>query len=176
MVDEAAGRPIFLFALWGIALAAAVTALASPSSVWRPALGGLTLPAFLGICVAWGAVVYGAGLLFEYSDAPSREDVVGALIGWVLVEEFLFRGALFDLIDRVRPPGGLDAAIVGTTVLFAVSHLQYNAFDFAESAGQIAYVIPTGLLFGWIRRRTGSVWPSVVLHSLANTIAIVGGG
>lgn len=170
-VDEAAGRPVLLLGLWGLALAAALTLVLSPSSVWRPALGSFTVAQLAGIAGAWGVVVGGFGLVAEYVVEPTAEEVIGALAGWVLVEELLFRGALFDLIDRVVPPGRLDWAVAGTTVLFAVSHLQYHAFDVSESAAQVAWVVPTGLLFGYVRRRSGNIWPSVGLHSLANAVA-----
>jgi membrane protease YdiL (CAAX protease family) len=171
VVDEAAGRPVFLLALWGIALSAAVTLLASPASVWGFRAGDLGVANLALIALGWGVVVFVVGRLIDYGTSPDRETLLGSLIGWVLVEEFLFRGALFDLVDRVAADASWDVAIVVTALLFAVSHLQYHAFKLRESALQIAYVVPTGLLFGFVRRETGSIWAPVLLHGLANAIS-----
>jgi len=171
VVDEALGRPVFLLALWGIALSAAVTLLASPASVWRPSFGSLGVATFSILAAAWCVVVLVVGLFVEYVPSPTPEKLLGSLIGWVLVEEFLFRGALFDLTRRAFPQWGGTGAVVVTAVLFALSHLQYHAFDMRASAVQIAYVVPTGLLFGFVRLHTGSVWAPVILHCLANGLS-----
>lgn len=172
VVERAMGRPVFLLGIWGIVLSAVLVLLVSPTSVWRLTSGDLGPRPLVLISAGWAAIVALVGLLGAYTETVTTDELVGSLIGWVLLEEFLFRGALFDLVDRVSSPRGwADAAVYVSAILFAVSHMQYHEFDVGESAVQIVYVIPTGLLFGFVRRRTGSVWPSVFLHALANLIA-----
>ena len=36
----------------------------------------------------------------------------------------------------------------------------------------IVLVLPLGLWFGWLRRRTGSLWPSLVAHIVNNGLAV----
>ena len=173
LVDEAAGRPVFLLGLWGIAVAAALTMLASPSSVWRLTAGDLGWGPFAAIAAGWVLVVVVVGYVVDYVPAPSNEQLVGSLVGWVLVEELLFRGALFDLVAAVDDAWQANVAVGVTAVLFALGHLQYHAFRVRESLVLLAYVLPTGVLYGWVRLETTSVWPSILLHSLANVTANV---
>jgi len=37
----------------------------------------------------------------------------------------------------------------------------------------VILVLPLGLWFGWLRRRTNSLWPSLVAHMANNGIAVV---
>ena len=77
-----------------------------------------------------------------------------------LVEELVFRGLLY----------GWLAGRWGTTVAWLVSSLAFAAAHI-EPAHAIL-VLPLGLWFGWLRRRTGSLWPSLVAHMANNGLAV----
>ena len=78
-----------------------------------------------------------------------------------LVEEAVFRGLLYGwLAGR----WGTVAAWIVSSVLFAAAHV--------EPAHAIL-VLPLGLWFGWLRRRTDSLWPSLVAHAVNNGVAVV---
>lgn len=78
-----------------------------------------------------------------------------------LVEEAVFRGLLYGWIaDR----WGSIAAWLISSLLFAAAHV--------EPAHAIL-VLPLGLWFGWLRRQTGSLWPSLVAHMANNGVAVV---
>ena len=77
-----------------------------------------------------------------------------------LVEELVFRGLLYGWIAG---RWGTIAAWLVSSILFAAAHV--------EPAHAIL-VLPLGLLFGWLRRRTDSLWPSLVAHAANNGVAI----
>ncbi len=77
-----------------------------------------------------------------------------------LVEELVFRGLLYGwLAGR----WGAGVAVVGSSVAFAAAHV--------EPAHAIL-VLPLGLLFGWLRWRSGSLWPSLLAHMINNGLAV----
>lgn len=77
-----------------------------------------------------------------------------------LGEEVFFRG----LGVRALQPLGDVAAVAGTAVAFALAH------------GLLAGLPPLflfGLAVGWVRLRSGSVWPAVVAHGLYNGLGLL---
>jgi beta-phosphoglucomutase len=81
-----------------------------------------------------------------------------------LAEESLFRGFLFEGILHSRL--GATGAIIGSAVWWALIHVQYDWYG-------IATVFAAGLLLGWARFKTGSLYPTLFLHSLMNLIATI---
>jgi membrane protease YdiL (CAAX protease family) len=80
-----------------------------------------------------------------------------------LSEEIYFRGFLFS---------GFEASFLGpfgtilvTAGLWALVHVQYDAYD-------VATVFALGLLLGSARRYTGSLLTPMVLHAVANMVAV----
>jgi membrane protease YdiL (CAAX protease family) len=78
-----------------------------------------------------------------------------------LVEELVFRGLLYGWI----------AGRWGTMAAFIVSSLAFAAAHFEPA--HIVLVLPLGLLFGWMRRQTDSLLPSLVSHVLNNGFALL---
>ena len=78
-----------------------------------------------------------------------------------LVEEMVFRGLLY----------GWVAGRWGTVAAWLVSSLAFAAAH-AEPA-HVILVLPLGLWFGWLRRRTDSLRPSLVAHMANNALAVV---
>ena len=88
--------------------------------------------------------------------------LLGFCIGAPIVEEFIFRGFLFrGWSTTFLGPSG---AIVLSSVLFAAVHLQYEWF-------YIAGIVLIGLLFGYLRYRSGSTWLTVITHAFYNLMA-----
>ncbi len=73
-----------------------------------------------------------------------------------VIEELLFRGFVLDLASEAY---GRWTAIIISSILFALVHVDplsiINAFI-------------GGLIYGYVRIRTGSLWPSIFLHSMWN--------
>lgn len=75
-------------------------------------------------------------------------------------EELLFRGVVTTALLRYGPIIG----VVGSSVIFALLH-------------GINVVLPAALIVGLItaelRRRSGSIWPGVIVHAVNNLITVV---
>jgi hypothetical protein len=79
-----------------------------------------------------------------------------------ITEELLFRGFL----HRGWAPSwlGVSGTIVLTSALWAALHQQYDWLG-------ILYIFLMGLIFGWVRQRSGSTRPTIILHALNNLFA-----
>jgi membrane protease YdiL (CAAX protease family) len=83
-----------------------------------------------------------------------------------MVEELLFRGVLLSAVARHVGHGW---AVALTALLFACVHL--------PDLGFLWYALPNlallGLILGWLRVQSGSIWPSVIAHGMNNLLAVV---
>lgn len=77
-----------------------------------------------------------------------------------LVEEAVFRGLLYGW---VAGRWGTTIAWLVSSILFAAAHVE---------PAHALLVLPLGLWFGWLRRRTDSLWPSLVAHMVNNGLAV----
>ncbi len=88
--------------------------------------------------------------------------VIAFCVAAPISEELFARGFLYRGWSESRlGPGG---AILLSSIAWTSLHLQYDWFFFGE-------VFSIGLLFGYIRYRTGSTWLTIVLHGLNNLAA-----
>ncbi len=86
-----------------------------------------------------------------------------ALAAWTPVaEEVFFRGFILrGLANR----WGFAPAIVVSAAVFSALHL---------SPALLLPVFVTGLLLGFLYRRTGSLWPCIAVHAAQNLVAVLG--
>jgi uncharacterized protein len=98
----------------------------------------------------WDSSRFGAFAAFFFSVA-----VVAPI-----VEELTYRGLGFSLLA----PYGTPIAIVATGVLFGVAHGLVVA---------LPILVVFGLAVGWVRAKTGSVYPSMILHGIFNGVALI---
>jgi sodium transport system permease protein len=77
-----------------------------------------------------------------------------------LVEELTYRGVGISLLE----PWGVALAVVATGVLFGAAHGLIVGFPV------LAFF---GIVVGWLRVRTDSVLPGIVLHATFNGIALI---
>lgn len=145
-----------------------VLALRAPRS-WGRALG-LSVGALLAILAGASFVLWASGAGDEQNLAPEEWDgsragayaasfVAIVLIGPV-VEELLYRGAGVGLLEQ----RGSLTAIGVTALMFGLGHglvLSLGAF------------IWFGVVTAWIRIRTDSLYPAVIVHSLFNAFGMV---
>lgn len=129
---------------------------------------GILAAALLAAAIAAFAVVTGRALVtpFQidtYVTTPSMFWLV--LLGLAIVvvapfgEEIIFRGFLFrGWVKEGRSP---LLPIVAISLVWTLLHVQYDWFGLAQ-------VFLLGLLFGWIRWRSGSTTLAFVLHALVN--------
>ena len=115
------------------------------------ALGREITPGFMGD-VLKSAQTDGALWLLMFAfcvAAPISEEL--------FARGFLYRGWSESFL---RPAG----AILLSSIAWTVLHLQYDLFFLGE-------VFSIGLLFGYLRYRTGSTWLTIMLHGLNNLAA-----
>jgi membrane protease YdiL (CAAX protease family) len=80
---------------------------------------------------------------------------------WVpFVEELTFRGLGFTLLSRF----GRVPAIVAVGILFGLAHGLLLS---------LPVIVAFGCVLAWIRSRTDSVFPGMLLHGLFNLVALV---
>lgn len=81
-----------------------------------------------------------------------------------VAEELLIRGAMFERASRFLKPWG---AILSTSALFVLLHIQVG------SIARPVSLIPLALMLGWLRWRTGRLWPCILLHVWSNLAVVV---
>lgn len=79
-----------------------------------------------------------------------------------VAEELIFRGFAYRGWARSFLRRG--GAIALTAVLFAIVHLQYDAF-------YLGGIVVIGLLLGYLRYRSNSTWLTVIMHGFYNLVA-----
>lgn len=79
------------------------------------------------------------------------------VLGAPVVEEIFFRGLLF---------AGLRKRGVSTALTVILTAVIFAAFHFEPV--RMLILLPTGLVLGWVRARTGSTGASIVAHGVVN--------
>jgi ABC-2 type transport system permease protein/sodium transport system permease protein len=105
-------------------------------------------------------------MLHEYvgklRSLPIPAVLLAMAVAPALFEEGFFRGYLFA---AVRSAGNAGAAIVISAVVFGLFHaIVPNPL----ASERLLSSTLTGLALGWVRWRTGSVWPGTLLHLCHN--------
>lgn len=142
--------------------------LRSPWS--RLGLGGRGLVAIVvGAPVICMLVFAYVEVLVDAFSIPRPDELAGlsglaavalAVVLAPLVEEVAFRGIL---LGSLRAALGRTEALVISSFAFALLHL---------SLPMLLTHVPLGLYFGWLRDRTGSLWPPVLAHACHNATAL----
>ncbi|MEZ4238124.1 MAG: CPBP family glutamic-type intramembrane protease [Myxococcota bacterium] len=126
----------------------------------RPSPGGTAAALALG--AAWVATIGAAT-----GAAPQLHDVGWRLVG-VLLEELLMRGFLFGQLARwIR-----GRAALATAALFAAMHVPGWLADGLAPEALVPSVVVVGILglvLGFGRHWSRSIWPGVLVH-LANNL------
>lgn len=124
----------------------------------RPGRGALA-PAIVFACVAALAALLLPSQVLE--DAGSLT-ALRLCLAAPLAEELVFRGVVQSFLQ----PLGSGGAVMVQALLFAMQH---------GSAAAMVYALCMGLVLGWMRQRTGSVLPGIVLHIINNLLVFWAG-
>ncbi len=89
---------------------------------------------------------------------------IGVVLGAPLSEEFFFRG--FLLAGFKNSVLGTHGSVIVIAAIFAGLHLQYELFG-------VLTVFGLGLLLGYARVYSNSLWVPIAMHALHNFIATV---
>jgi membrane protease YdiL (CAAX protease family) len=80
-----------------------------------------------------------------------------------LFEEFLLRGLLFGSIRHMADE---HATVALTAGVFTLMHMQYDA-------PVMLLILPMGVVLGYARSRSGSIWVPILLHVANNVVSLV---
>ena len=94
--------------------------------------------------------------------------MVAAWFVWLAVlapaaEELLLRGEAFARASEFMAPVG---AIVATALLFCALHIS------EMGVARPITLLPLAVTLGWLRWRTGRLWPGILLHGWSNTALV----
>ncbi|WP_175544089.1 type II CAAX endopeptidase family protein [Methylobacterium sp. UNC378MF] len=181
---ELAHRAFAIDALRQVFLAALVLGGAwwRDRAAWRRRLAldrerpnGMRPVALLGLLLVWPVLhiawVTGTAELFgasfgqhvRLSPFMSQAAVTAWLVYLAILapvaEELLLRGEAFARANAVVGPAG---AIVVTALIFAAAHI--SSWGLARPIS----LLPLALALGWLRWRTGRLWPGIALHGWSN--------
>lgn len=86
-----------------------------------------------------------------------------------IVEETVFRGFIFT---SLRKKWKFWGATLGTSLLFAVAHLEFGS---GKSLVWVAALdtFTLSLVLCYLREKTDSLWPGILLHALKNSLAFI---
>lgn len=145
---------------------------------WRPPamrwvlLGVAGVPVILALSAGWEALLGAAGVTAEPQDLATALLSSSSTARWLtavaiailapVFEEHLFRGAWFS---RLEPAIGAGPAILVTGCAFGVVHI--------STPWTVPLLLVAGLGVGWLRWRSGSIWPGLVAHMLNNSLAVI---
>ena len=112
-------------------------------------------------------------LLFRYTVGYVVATFVGPVI-WALGEEIGWRGFLQG---RLVGGVGARAGVLLTGLVWAVWHYIFIFWGGYYEVGNLwlntglftLTVIPMGVVIGWVRLRSASLWPVVIFHAASNT-------
>ena len=141
----------------------ALPALGFRRAGWRPIVLGTVVALVISVAVTQlGIEPVGIKQAMEVAREPAAFMASLAVMAGLapLVEELIFRGLLYGWLAGRW--GGTVAWIV-SSLAFAAAHVEL---------AHVLLVLPLGLWFGWLRRRTGSLWPSLVAHMMNNGLAV----
>jgi membrane protease YdiL (CAAX protease family) len=170
------GLPATLLALW-VAIRASHTPFADYLALRWPTWSDLLLgiAALVVLVMGWDLLSRAVGREVTpgfMGDVLKSAQADGAV--WLLLiafcvaapvsEELFARGFLYRgwSESSLRVPG----AILLSSLAWTALHLQYDWFFFGE-------VFSIGLLFGYLRYRSNSLWLTIILHGINNLAATV---
>jgi hypothetical protein len=132
-------------------------------------VGSAALAAFLAIsipaAIATGFVTWAPRLL-SFPEMIYKALGVGLFIA--LPEEILFRGVMFNLMQRSAPlRHGPWPALVAASIVFGIAHLNNPPLM------DVRYVLLAtiaGVAYGWCYLRTGSLMPGIFAHTAVDLV------
>jgi membrane protease YdiL (CAAX protease family) len=145
-------KPVF-FAIAPVALAGAIAVSAIIYALLSPFVGSVEQSVRGVLSIATDVKWIGIAPLQVWAIATLRGTLLAPLF-----EELLFRGAVLGWLAKRLP---LSWAIVVSATLFALMH----GFPIV-----MPYAFLFGLIAGWLRVRSGSTLPGLLMHALNNLL------
>ncbi|HEY6470231.1 MAG TPA: type II CAAX endopeptidase family protein [Candidatus Dormibacteraeota bacterium] len=142
---------------------------------WRPALrmrhaglGGLAVGVLGSAALIGLGLALPAGLLGRVALQPVALGRDFPYLGpanalQAFAQEVQFRGLLLGALEKTMSPRWAN---VSQAAIFALAHLAISYGGPEAPFVPITFLV--GLAFGWLVRRTNSLWPAVIIHAVAD--------
>ncbi len=153
----------------------AIVALRTVAPAWRPALRMRHLGLRgLAVGVIGSAVLIGIGLALPaglLGRVGLQPVAIGRDFPWqgpanalqAFAQEVQFRALLLGALERTMSPRWAN---VSQAAVFGLAHLAISYGGPEAPFVPITFLV--GLAFGWLVRRTNSLWPAVIVHAVAD--------
>jgi membrane protease YdiL (CAAX protease family) len=163
-VAQAAGTLLIALAAWR-----------TVAPEWRPALrmrhlglGGLAAGVIGSVVLIGLGLALPAGLLGRVALQPVALGRDFPFLGpanalQAFAQEVQFRGLLLGALEKTMSPRWAN---VSQAAVFGLAHLAISYGGPEAPFVPITFLV--GLAFGWLVRRTNSLWPAVVIHAVAD--------
>lgn len=126
-----------------------------------------------GVFILLGAIIEGLAYLSPVFRSDFMTDILGNTTNMIwlylgvgimapLFEEFLLRGLLFGSVRHIADE---NIAVAATAGVFTIMHMQYTA-------AVMLLILPLGVVLGYARAKSGSIWVPVALHMLNNLATV----
>jgi membrane protease YdiL (CAAX protease family) len=142
-----------------------------PKIDWKILAFTLVFPIFSAFTVYY-TVEYTNSFLFEsvdenyyggyvYLDNPLFWAILFTAITPPIFEELAFRGFLFNQLQKVATE---KVTIIATAFIFALVHFSFIS---------LIWILPFGLILGYIRSKYNTLWYGIVIHFIHNFIVLM---
>ncbi|MEO7931544.1 MAG: CPBP family intramembrane glutamic endopeptidase [Chthoniobacterales bacterium] len=177
------GFLIIANAQWLTLLLLLVVCGRQPRSGWRDYFALHPTPlgrAALSIFIS-GIVILGSGFFMERMDDPRTKESLQLIANGIhspvvffltivilapILEELVMRGYAFR---GWLPKFGFAGTVLATSTIFALTHVQYGWTG-------LVHVFVLGWALGWLRGKTGSIYPCIALHLANNLLYVLSSG
>ena len=168
----------FLAVVWAVLFLAFGPLSFREAGVRKPRAG--TGKSALIVVVVLAAVAFIAHWFLSSGAPRSVETLLYQLTMPAIAEELVFRGVLFAILERAFREATQGThwwqsrAVWLTAIAFALFHgwgASHGSFHFNATACILPFVF--GVIAGALRKRTGSLWFPMALHSAVNFAAAV---
>lgn len=123
---------------------------------------GLGCQFLMGIVANLETLIMSESMVQSYEDTFSMDGlysfwgILAVVVAAPINEEVFFRGII---LNKMRNTGAKAGAVLTAALLFSLMHL---------IPYQVIYTIPAGLILAYVAYRYKSIWPTMIIHAIAN--------
>lgn len=132
---------------------------------------------FFMVLMPFLAVQFGS-MFFKYngfhigeSFHPSK--LIGQFLIVGILEELVFRGWFFNALASLV--NDTKANIIQSLLFMGIhfpSYIDHGLFTFPRILSISVFLFAMGMIFGWVFRKSKSLWPPIILHMIWDLLAI----
>lgn len=138
----------------------------------------MVIASLIGAMLGYPAPELGHELLQTLRDSDSVQATVLLAVAIVvlapLFEELIFRGLLQSVLLAMLGKSHRWLVVLIAATLFTLTHIGPATFDASQTGGVSPHALPAlcvlGVILGYLYERTGSLWPSIVVHAGFNAL------